>query len=718
MKIIDKAVMRVIVVIFLTLTLFTSCVIKEASNVFTKLEPANTVKLNSDTTKLVVRDFFPLLDKIDSISSSTLKVEKSSGFDTVMLIKTDKTKLINTIDIYSGKDKGILVSSNINKLNTLNESDRLKAFTLESRERGIKAEIQGKNPEILVLWQNCLLDPFNISVKKSKEETDLVELKIDVPHYAKTQERSYIRVITYNESSVSNDLLIPLKYGKVIATTGELSRTDKHSQIMYSLLIDRFLDGDPKNTKRLNDPAVLPIVDYFGGDLRGIVKKIEDGFFSDLGITTIWLSPITQNPLDAWGQYPDPKTKFSGYHGYWPIFLTKIDSRFGDDSTLNELLEKAHLRDHNVILDYVANHMHINSPTLTENPSWVTPDTTPDGRPNFELWDEFRLTTWFDRHIPSLDLEREYVYQPMTDSAVFWLENFEFDGFRHDATKHIPEVFWRTLTTKIKRKFPERTVYQIGETYGSHELIDSYVRNGMLDGQFDFNVYDSMIWSLINRDGSFTDVWQTLDRSLSTYGYHNLMGYITGNHDRPRFISLAGGDLIPGEDYKLAGWKRDIGTGNPNSYKKLALLHAFIMTIPGVPTIYYGDEYGEPGGNDPDNRRWMRFDGYNDDEKGLLDIVKSLTHLRRGSMPLIYGDIFPLTISDDLLCYIRVYMGEIVLTAINKSEEKRVVNIKLPISYKGKKVETLSGKLISTDGDSLSLEIDPLSFTIISMTNN
>jgi glycosidase len=710
--------MRVVLLISTILFLITSCVIKEVSNIFARLEPAYTVKLNKDTTELIVRDYFPLIDNIDSISSVTIKIVKSMSFDTVLLIKTEKSKLINTINIFNGKDKGVLVATNKSNITPNIENERVKLFTLESKERSIKLLIEGKNPEILVLWQNCILDPFNISVNKSKGDNARTEIKIDVPHYAASLERSYIRVMAYNKNSVSNDILIPLRYGKVIGSAAELARTDKHSQIMYSLLIDRFLDGDSTNTKRLNDPDVLPVVDYYGGDLKGILDKIEDGFFSDLGITTIWLSPITQNPYDAWGQYPDPKTKFSGYHGYWPIYLTKIDSRFGDESVLRELLEKAHNNNHNVILDYVANHMHINSPTLMKNPDWVTPDTTPDGRPNFELWDEFRLTTWFDRHIPSLDLERDYVYKPMTDSAMFWLENFGFDGFRHDATKHIPEVFWRTLTGKIKSKFPERAIYQIGETYGSQELIDSYVRNGMLDAQFDFNVYDSMIWSLINSDGSFSDVWKTLDRSLSTYGYHNLMGYITGNHDRPRFISLAGGQLIPGEDYKLAGWKRDIGTGDSSSFNKLALLHAFIMTIPGIPTIYYGDEYGEPGGNDPDNRRWMRFDGYNNEEQQLLDMVKSLTHLRRGSMPLIYGDIFPLFISDDILCYVRIYMGEIVLTAINKGDKRESIEVDLPISYVGKKVETLSGKLINTDGKSLTIEVEPLSYAIISITNN
>ncbi len=701
----------------------TSCSGDQSNNVFNKYDLANLVKLTSDTTEVIIKDFFPQVKKVDSVFSQNLKIIKSSSFDTIKVVRTENTKPINTIRVVSGGDKGVLLASDQMRHFDTKSENSVKIFTMSGKKRSFTFAIRGEKPEFIVLWQNTIIDPFNVTKPKQRAEsadgskTRITEVRVDVPHYASSIDRSYIRIIAFNQGSVSNDVLVPLRYGEVVTSAEALTRNDKHNQIIYSLLIDRFKDGDSSNTKRLNQPDVLPIVDYYGGDLEGIYQKIEEGFFSELGVTTIWLSPITQNPYDAWGLNRDPVTKFSGYHGYWPIYVTKIDDRFGNDATLERLLESAHERGMNVILDYVANHMHINSPTLKANPGWVTPDTTPDGRPNFELWDEFRLTTWFDRHIPSLDLERKEVYEPLTDSALFWLEKFDFDGFRHDATKHIPEVFWRRLTNKIKERFPGRVIYQIGETYGSPQLIDSYVRNGMLDAQFDFNVYDSMIWSLIEESGSFTNVWKTLENSLNTYGYHNLMGYITGNHDRPRFISLAGKSLIPGEDYKLAGWKRDIGVGESTGYNKLSLLHAFILTIPGVPTIYYGDEYGEPGGNDPDNRRWMRFEGYNQQEGEVLAGVKKLTHLRRSSMALIYGDIIPLKISEDIMCYARIYMGEIVIIALNKSGESRTIEVNLPALFSWDNMSSVSGKLVSIGKERAKIEIAPLSYTIISNAN-
>jgi cyclomaltodextrinase len=328
----------------------------------------------------------------------------------------------------------------------------------------------------------------------------------------------------------------------------------------------------------------------------------------NLGINTIWLSPITQNPEGAYGLWKEPYTRFSGYHGYWPISNTLIDDRFGNEATLEELIEKAHEKGMNVLLDYVANHVHEEHPLYKAHPEWATSLYLPDGTLNTERWEDHRLTTWFDTFLPTLNLEKPEVYEKMTDSAAYWVTNYELDGFRHDATKHIPEVFWRRLTQKVRQR-TKRPVYQIGETYGSYDLIRSYINTGMLDAQFDFNLYDTSINTFAKDSSSFKPLANALKQGLSYYGSNHLMGNITGNQDRARFISYASGDVKFDEDAKAAGWTRDIIISDSTAYKKLEMLHAFNLTIPGVPCIYYGDEYGVPGGNDPDNRRMMKFTG-------------------------------------------------------------------------------------------------------------
>ncbi len=629
---------------------------------------ASVAPLSEQTTELLLADFMPAVEGLilSAEQQEGLSISYDGGVVEVVNIDAPVLGLLR----FAREEQPVDILYMVKPMESVSPS--LKLFTVESKDRRlINVGFTERPDKVIALWQNRAVG------------CDLVEMysdnvEVTIPAFAESMERSYIRVYASKGNSIYSDVLIPLQWGRVVDSTDDITRHDPHAQVIYSLMIDRFENGNSENDRPLNHPDVLPIVDYMGGDLEGITQRIKSSFFTDLGISTIWLSPITQNPYDAWGLNENPHTKFSGYHGYWPIYTTVIDERFGTDEELRELLDEAHSRGINVILDYVANHLHIDSPVLQQNPDWVTPGVLPDGRENIALWDEQRLTTWFDKHIPTLDLEREEVVKPMTDSALYWLANYNFDGFRHDASKHIPEGYWRMLTTKMKNRFPDRSIYQIGETYGSPELIGSYVRSGMMDAQFDFNVYDRATWTFGGESGDFNDLISELQRSHATYGAHNVMGYISGNHDRPRFISLAGGSLTWDEDHKVAGWTRNVDVGGNDSYQRSLMLNAFMLTIPGVPTIYQGDEYGVPGGNDPDNRHMMQFEGYKIEEQRNRDAVAELANYRHGSMPLIYGDMLPLYTSADIVAFARIYRGEAVVVAFNKSHESASIEVELP----------------------------------------
>src|SRR5690606_27199308 len=132
---------------------------------------------------------------------------------------------------------------------------------------------------------------------------------VRIPANAKEIERSKIRVWAYNKEGKSNDVLVPLHFGNVISSASQLNRNDYEAMVMYFLMVDRFNNGNQSNDKPLNIPEVHPKADYFGGDLKGVADKIEEGYFDDLGVNTLWLSPITQNPEGAYGLYPEPETK-------------------------------------------------------------------------------------------------------------------------------------------------------------------------------------------------------------------------------------------------------------------------------------------------------------------------------------------------------------------------------------------------------------------------
>ncbi len=560
---------------------------------------------------------------------------------------------------------------------------------------------------IFAFWNNSRL---NVRISPEKG------ISLDIPAAAKQIGRSFIRVFAHNSHGFGNDLLIPLENGQAIRDPSTLTRHDKASAILYFLLIDRFHNGDKTLDDPVQDPEVHEKANYWGGDLAGITQKIEEGFFRELGINTIWVSPLTQNPLKAYTEFPAPHRKYSGYHGYWPISSSRVDHRFGSNQDLLTLTRTAHDQDLNLILDFVANHVHEDHPIFRRHPEWATTLDLPDGRKNIRIWEEERLTTWFDTFLPSLDFSRPEVIETQVDSALFWIKHFGLDGFRHDATKHIPETFWRALTLKLKKEVivtENRPVFQIGETFGSRELIGSYVGSGQMDGQFDFNLYFDARTAFASDNSTFPDLARSLRESLDWYGYHHLMGNITGNHDIPRFISFAGGGMTFAEDDKKAGWNRDIQVVDEAGYAKLSALTAFMLTIPGVPVIYYGDEFGMPGAGDPDNRRPMQFGDLKPMENKTRETARKLIRIRKENMALLYGDFEWIRMRPLSMVYCRTYFDRICVVAFNKSPEPMPVEFLLPARFAGSPLTAQFGTESTINEGSVNLTLPAYGFEIL-----
>ncbi len=582
-------------------------------------------------------------------------------------------------------------------------------WTEKAEDNKITLGIRNKAKNIFILWENFLLpDKFF--------KTDSSGIHISVPRKARQFDRSYIRVWAYNSNGISNQILLPLHNGMIIKDAGELNRNDKEAMIMYFLMIDRFNNGDTKNDAPLKDKAVDWKANFQGGDLDGITEKIKDGYFAELGINTLWISPLTQNPLDAWAEYPPPHRKFSGYHGYWPMTLSTVDSRFGQADDLKKLVNEAHDNKMNVILDYVSNHVHQECYLIKEHPEWATQLNLPGKRKNIRLWDEQRLTTWFDEFLPTLDLSKPEVYQLISDSSLFLLREYQLDGFRHDATKHIPEIYWRTLTKKIKEQIilgEKRPVYQIGETFGSRDLIRSYINPGMLDAQFDFNLYFDARTAFARENSSLKDLAYSLQQSFNYYGTHSLMGNITGNQDLARFISFASGAISFSEDDKKAGWERQIEVQDTLGYRKLGCLMAFVMTIPGVPIIYYGDEFGMAGGGDPDNRRMMKFEGLTKHEASLKNTTARLAKLRSENLSLIFGDFLTLKVSEKTFVFLRSYFDQLAIVVFNKDKNRKNIAFKIPERFTEKQLGSCFGNTFTREKNDISISLEGNSFDIL-----
>ncbi|MFN3597089.1 MAG: alpha-amylase family glycosyl hydrolase [Rubricoccaceae bacterium] len=417
-----------------------------------------------------------------------------------------------------------------------------------------------------------------------------------------------------------------------------------HDAILYQIVVDRFADGDSANTRPVQDARLDARANYHGGDLQGILDRLRAGYFDSLGVNTLWLSPLYRNPAHAHREFPPPHRYYTGYHGYWPVAPREVDPRLGDLALLRTLVGEAHARGLRVLFDFVANHVHEDHPYFRERRHWFGTLELPDGSLNLRRWDDHRLTTWFEPYLPSFDFEgAPEAIDALTADAVWWLRETGADGFRHDAVKHVPNDFWRALTARLRAEVePARRadgrgpLYQIGETFGSYALIGSYVTPGQLDAQFNFLLYDAAIAALA-REGSLADLAAEMDRSLRTFGPLHVMGNLLDSHDKPRFPALVE-DLRPGDDEAALGWTDPPRVDDPVTYRRHTLALAYLLTTPGVPTVYYGNEIAKTGAGDPDNRRPMRFDdAVTADERAVFAEARALVRLRRAQPALRYG---------------------------------------------------------------------------------
>ena len=445
-----------------------------------------------------------------------------------------------------------------------------------------------------------------------------------------------------------------------------------HDAVLYYAFTDRFFDGDRTNDKPVDNPRVEWPANFHGGDLAGVRRKIEEGYFEKLGINTIWVAPLNRNPDKAYQEYPEPHRWYTGYHGYWPVSSTELDPHVGSAADLQKLVETAHAHNMKIIADLVLHHVHEEHPWWKQHRDWFGTLELPDGRKNLRLWNEQQFTTWFEPYLPSFDFAKDAPVKALIDNSVWWLNRYKLDGFRLDAVKHILPSFWWKFRAALRERVDRKgksPLYLVGETFKDRNGIISFVGPNMLDGQFDFPLYDQIKDCFALTTGDMNAIDDALASSERTYGKETLMSPLIGNHDKGRFMAYADGELpAPGKlKEEEVGWKNPPRVQDPANYTKLELAQALLMAIDGVPMIYYGDEFGMTGAGDPDNRRDMRFgDQLTGDEKRVLDNFTKLAAIRRGHPALRHGSRRALRADNDVYAFVRAHLEDRVVVALNR----------------------------------------------------
>lgn len=457
---------------------------------------------------------------------------------------------------------------------------------------------------------------------------------------------------------------------------------DWRDAVMYSVFIDRYVDSDGEGSEPSEDgDAQNPRWGWGGGDLAGLTSKLP--YLADLGVSMIWLGP-------------PQKAGDGGYHGYWPVRddtdysdpaapspVPAIEPRFGSAQELRDFVSSAHDTQSasgtgmKVLLDYVANHVHESSPLVAAHPDWFY---LQDGEPLLcdggtasaadDLWDDpywgtrctFSSFLWkFDYEASPAALEWS-----LADMR-YWLQEYGFDAFRIDAARHQPVVWMERLREAMDqvRVSDDLEPYLMGETFSYDPAVvardvDPEKR---FDGQLDFPVRKHLCEALLSEKTTMATLAYELALGSTLHPDRSLMATWLGNHDIPRQIHYASGEIPECVTGSHEGNRQPFQFAQPDddeAYQRLTLAFVALLTNPGLPVIYAGDEIGLAGGGDPENRRMMEWweDALLPGQKKLRASVRELANLRGQNRALSRGARRTFFADDDTWIFERVGCGD------------------------------------------------------------
>ena len=460
---------------------------------------------------------------------------------------------------------------------------------------------------------------------------------------------------------------------------------DWRDSVMAFVFVDRFFDGEPANNCSVS--GVTQAGQYQGGDWKGVTVKVNEGFFEQLGVNTLWLTVPVQNATVG-GLGSDGRT-YSAFHGYWPTDLEHYESCFGTQQDLVALVTAAHAHGLQVLFDFAMVHVHSQSTLSVQHPDWFWPLPFNGGQcvcgSNVCDWNTQGQRCWFTDYLPHWNYTVPAARDYTVNQAVRILTETGADGFRLDAIKHVDGSWLLQLRTEVEKlaatRSPRPRMYFVGETYdfGNRDYLKSFVDPATkLDGQFDFPLRLALLQSVLMRTTPMTALRDLVATNDSFYGPNALMSPWIGNHDLGRVIHMAEDTPMwrdPYSDGKDRAFANQPSLPNyRRPFERLANAFTFLLTSPGVPLLYYGDEIGLPGAGDPDNRRFMQWNGLTADQQWLRSRVAALGQLRKSHSALRRGKRAIVSATDDIFVYSMSDGTETIYIAINRGDVDQTVS--------------------------------------------
>jgi neopullulanase len=463
-------------------------------------------------------------------------------------------------------------------------------------------------------------------------------------------------------------VLIAACYASLLSLDSYASTPDFRNDVIYMIVTDRFANGNPANdngdgTNPLDNADPNNIKAWHGGDFAGITQKINSGYFNQLGMTAIWISPFLKQIPGVIAESGELRTGYAGYFNDYPSTATMpdgdytvIDPHLGTQQDLVNLVKAAHEHSLKVIFDIVPNHTGYDSNLLVRHPEWFNPQRDPP---------RGLYTAWL-HGLPDLNQEIPKVAQ-FDDAMVNYQKSFHPDGFRIDAERwmfpnYIDHLLHQnnTLTAAACKNDP------VGQTYGDYATgpcfepaiggpspLDvntvwsmgdnkdptlQFLYGSFANAAIDYHLQDNIQFNLTSDNGYVWYVMNVFNDKTGLYKddrFYSADFWPPGkdgldptkvvtridDHDSPRFITAC---LNKGDSLQEAE-------------ARLAMALKFLFTARGIPNIYYGTEIALQGGtaNADDARRDMDFSRVALSPFSYL--IKYLTFLRQTFPALTHG---------------------------------------------------------------------------------
>lgn len=402
-----------------------------------------------------------------------------------------------------------------------------------------------------------------------------------------------------------------------------------NGEIVYQIFPDRF-NKSQKNKDRKGLKEWGSEVDgkcFMGGDLQGIIDKID--YISGLGIEAIYLNPIFESPSN---------------HKYDTIDYYKIDDSFGNLQDFKNLIEVCHKNNIKLIIDGVFNHTNpgfFAFKDILENgeksiyKDWYTIFNYPvevSAQPNYRSFCGVS-------DMPQLNGANKDVQKYITGVVKYW-ESFGIDGLRLD----VPYFINDKMLEEIRKC---SNLYIVGEIWGlGKKFVPKY-----FDGVMNYSFRDLIKRAVVNRAveaSIFIDEWHYIEE---TYGENiHCCFNMSGSHDTERIYNYCNGDI-----------------------EKEKMFYAFLFLFPGMPLIYYGDEIGMKGENDPYCRRTMEWDS-SKWNKDIYEYIKDLIQLRKSNEALQKGNIKFTEYKGCMFAFERTYEDKKAKVYINFGRDPETID--------------------------------------------